>query len=180
MNVEVIKVGALQTNCYILELNGKVLVIDPGDDFYLIKRHLADKNVAAILITHGHDDHIGALDSMIDYYHAPVYKRENLEEGKKFLNGFNFEVIYTPGHTSDSITFNFYEYKLMFVGDFIFKGTVGRMDLPTGSMVDMQASLKKISTYDERSKIFPGHGDTTYLRDEKRDNQYFIKWVGTV
>ena len=58
-----------------------------------------------------------------------------------------------------------------------FKGTVGRMDMPTGSMIDMRNSLRKIYNYDERIKLFPGHGEETYLRDEKRLNQYFIKWV---
>lgn len=180
MNVEVVKVGELQTNCYILEQNGKALVIDPGGDFYLIKRYLMDKMVLAILITHNHDDHIGAVESMVEYYKVPVYNKKTLQEGKMSIDSFNFEVIYTPGHTEDSVTFYFYEYRLMFVGDFIFKNTVGRMDLPTGSIADMQASLRKIAAYDERIKLFPGHGNTTYLRDEKRENQYFVKWVGTM
>lgn len=177
MNVEILKVGSLQTNCYILELNGEVLVIDPGDDFYIIKRHLVDKKVIGILITHGHDDHIGALDSMTEYYGVPVYSRENIMEGKMSIGSFRLEVIYTPGHSSDSISFYFYEYNLMFVGDFIFKGTVGRMDMPTGSILDMKQSLKKIYEYNERIKLYPGHGEATYLRDEKRKNQYFIQWV---
>lgn len=177
MKLECVKVGSLKTNCYILELNGKVIVIDPGADFYLIKRYLMDKTVVAVLITHGHDDHTSALDNMIDYYHPNVYSHNNLSEGKMSIEGFNFEVIYTPGHTSDSVSYYFYEYRLMFVGDFIFKGTVGRMDMPTGSMIDMRNSLRKIYNYDERIKLFPGHGEETYLRDEKRLNQYFIKWV---
>lgn len=177
MNVEVLKLGTLQTNCYILELNGDVLVVDPGDDFYILKRHLMDKKIVGVLITHSHDDHIGALDSMIETYGMPVYKYENLNEGKMSISNFNFEVIYTPGHSSDSVSFYFYEYSLMFVGDFVFKGTVGRMDMPTGSVTDMKQSLKKLCEYNERIKLYPGHGEATYLRDEKRDNQYFIQWV---
>lgn len=176
VNVEIIKVGSLETNCYFLENNNQVIVIDPGDDYYILKRYLMDKKVIAILITHNHEDHVGALDSMARETGAPVYKKSNLKEGKYEFGPFHFEVIYTPGHTSDSISYYFYEYNLLFSGDFLFKHTVGRMDLDTGSVEDMKHSLSRIYEYSDRMKIYPGHGESTTLGEEKRENQYF-HWV---
>lgn len=176
MNIETIKVGALQTNCYILECNGKTLIIDPGDDYYILKNYLMEKDIEAILITHGHDDHIGAVSSIVDTFHVPVYSKQNLKEGKYEFGPFHFEVLYTPGHTSDSVTYYFYEYNFLFSGDFLFKHTVGRMDLETGSVDDMKHSLEKIYEYSDRITVYPGHGESTTLGEEKRENQYF-NWV---
>lgn len=176
MNVETVKVGALQTNCYILECNGETLVIDPGDDFYILKRYLMEKKVIGVLVTHNHPDHIGALSSVVESFNIPVYNKSNLTEGKHEIGPFHFEVIYTPGHTSDSVTYFFYEYNFLFSGDFLFKGTVGRMDLETGSVDDMRNSLEKIVEYSDRISVYPGHGDRTTLGEEKRTNQYF-NWV---
>ena len=172
MEIDRVVVGNLQTNCYILSINNECLVIDPGDEYEKIKEVIGNKKVIGTIITHHHFDHIGAIN-----YFDNIYDINNLSEGTNNIGNFSFEVIYTPGHTSDSVSYYFYEYRLMFVGDFIFKGTVGRMDMPTGSMIDMRNSLRKIYNYDERIKLFPGHGEETYLRDEKRLNQYFIKWV---
>lgn len=176
MNIETIKVGRLETNCYILESEGKVLVIDPGDDYYILKRSLVDKDIVGILVTHGHDDHIGAVESIVNACNVPVYSKNNLSEGKQEIGPFHFEVIYTPGHTSDSVTYYFYEYNFMFTGDFLFKNTVGRMDLPTGNVDDMKNSLVKIYEYDDHITVYPGHGDKTNLGEEKKVNQYF-NWV---
>ena len=176
MNIETIKVGRLETNCYILESEGKVLVIDPGDDYYILKRSLFEKDIVGILITHGHDDHVGAVESIVDAFNVPVYSKNNLREGRQEIGPFHFEVIYTPGHSSDSVTYYFYEYNFMFSGDFLFKNTVGRMDLPTGNVDDMRSSLVKIYEYDDYITVYPGHGDKTNLGEEKKNNQYF-NWV---
>lgn len=178
MNIETIKVGALQTNCYILECNGKTLIVDPGDDYYILKNYLKEKSLEAILITHGHDDHIGAVSSIVDAFHVPVYSKENLQEGRYEFGPFHFEVLYTPGHTSDSLTYYFYEYNLLFSGDFLFKHTVGRMDFETGSVDDMKHSLEKIYKYSDQITVYPGHGDSTTLGEEKKENQYF-NWVSS-
>lgn len=176
MNIETIQVGALQTNCYIVESSGKTLIVDPGADYFILKRYLIEKDIVGILITHGHDDHIGAVQSIVDAFHVPVYSKNNLKEGKYEIGPFHFEVIYTPGHTSDSVTYYFYEYNFLFSGDFLFKNTVGRMDLPTGSVDDMKCSLEKIYKYNDHITVYPGHGESTNLGDEKRQNQYF-NWV---
>ena len=176
MNVEIVKLGRLETNCYILDYNGEILVIDPGDDFYILKRYLMERKVIGVLVTHNHPDHIGALSSLVDAFKVPVYDKNNLQEGRFEIGPFHFEVIYTPGHTSDSVTYYFRDYNFMFSGDFLFKGTVGRMDLDTGSVEEMKKSLAKIYDYSDRIKVYPGHGDTTTLGEEKRNNQYF-NWV---
>ena len=173
MQVRIIKVGNLQTNCYIIIKNGYCMIVDPGDQFYSIQEQIGDNKLVGVLITHRHPDHIGALAKFVQEYGIPVYDRSNLEEKKYEINEFNFEVIYTPGHTNDSICFYFYEYNFMFVGDFIFKGTIGRTDLPTGSNTDMYNSINKIINYSDRIKVYPGHGDETNLGVEKDTNPFF-------
>lgn len=167
MKIDIVNVSPYVTNCYFLSKNNDVLVIDPGGDFDKIKPFVNGKNILGALITHGHDDH----DSEA-FRFENVYDFSNLKEGKNKIGPFEFEVIYTPGHTSDSITIYFEEDKLMFTGDFLFKETVGRMDLPTGSLKDMKNSLIKISKY-PNVKIYPGHGDFTTLDYEKKNNIYF-------
>ena len=93
-------------------------------------------------------------------------------EQKHYIDPFNFEVIYTPGHTSDSITYYFYDYGVMFTGDFLFKESIGRKDLETGNVNDMLESIDKIKEYDPSIKIYPGHGDTTTLEYELENNSY--------
>lgn len=173
MQVRIIKVGNLQTNCYILIQDSKCLIIDPGDQFYSIQSQIGDNKLIGILITHRHPDHIGALDNFIHEYNVPVYDRRNMQEKEYEIEGFKFEVIYTPGHTIDSCTFFFYEYNFMFSGDFIFKGSIGRTDLPTGDNVEMRNSINKIKNYSDRIKVYPGHGDSTNLGIEKDTNVFF-------
>lgn len=174
MQVRIIKVGYLQANCYILIKDDKCLIIDPGDDPHLIEKQVEDNRVVGILITHGHHDHIGAVDAIKERYGTQSFDKNNLEEKRYNLEGFNFEVIYTPGHTDDSISFYFYEYLFMFDGDFLFKNTIGRCDLEGGNISKMYDSLKKISTYSKRIKLYPGHGEATTVGAEL-DNNYYLK-----
>ena len=148
MNIKRIVVGELEENCYILEKDGKYLVIDPGDEFKKIDNEIKG-TLEEILVTHHHFDHIGALKELENKYgiKANDFKQET----------FKYEVIATPGHTSDSKTFYFPEENIMFTGDFLFYNSIGRMDLPTGSHEDMQKSLEKISNYPLNIKIYPGH-----------------------
>ncbi len=157
MKIDRVVVGSLQTNCYILSIDNNCLVIDPGDEYDKIKRSIGSMNVVGVLVTHNHFDHVGALkyfDNIYDYY--------NLKEGINNIGDFNFEVIYTPGHTDDSIVIYFKKDKVMFVGDFIFKNGVGRTDLG-GNYYDLVRSIKKISNYDKDIIVYPGHGDSTVL-----------------
>lgn len=172
MEIETIKVGQLQTNCYILSIKENLLIIDPGDDYNAIVNKVGNKHVNAILITHSHSDHIGALKEILEKYKCDVFSYKNLAEGSNTISNFKFKVIYTPGHTSDSISFLFEEEHAIFTGDFVFKDTIGRYDLPTGSFISMLKSLNNISKY-ENLTIYPGHGDITELDYEKQHNPYF-------
>lgn len=173
MEVRKIKVGYLQTNCYILIQNGNCIVIDPGDQYYSIEDQMGDNNLVAILITHRHPDHIGALDKLRETYNAPVYDISNLEERRYIIADFEFQVIYTKGHTDDSISFYFYNYNFMFTGDFLFYHSIGRTDLETGNMDEMKRSILKIKEYSDRIKVYPGHGESTNLGEEKENNPFF-------
>lgn len=176
MQIRNIKVGELETNCYILTNGNGCVVVDPGDDYDKIVKEIGTNEVKFILVTHHHFDHIGALDELSKNYNAKVYDRNNLEEKRYDIDGYKFEIIYTPGHKSDSISIYFYEYNFMFTGDFLFKGTIGRTDLETGSSKEMEQSLIKISNYPDTIKIYPGHGDFSTLAEEKRNNYYLKKY----
>ena len=173
MEVRKIKVGYLQTNCYILVHENKCLVIDPGDQFYSIQEQIGSNKLIGILITHRHSDHIGALERLQGEYNVPVYDRSNLEERKYDLDVFHFNVIYTPGHTNDSVTFIFNDYNFMFTGDFLFKNSIGRTDLG-GNDIEMKNSIEKIKEYRDSFRVYPGHGDATTLGDEKENNPFLI------
>ena len=174
MKIEVVKVGRLECNCYLLDIDNRVLVIDPGDEFDKIKSKIGDRCVVGIIITHYHFDHIGALDELVNEYDVSVYDRNNLNEGNNNIDGLNFEVIYTPGHKEDAITIYFRDDKCMFCGDFIFRDGVGRCDLPGGNIKEMIKSINKIKTYDKDTVIYSGHGDSTTLEYEINNNIYFL------
>lgn len=170
MNIKTIKVGYLETNCYILSIDNDVIIIDPGSEYDKIKDEINNKNIIAVLITHNHFDHIGEIDK---FDKNKIYDIKNLEEKNYKFNKFNFEVIYTKGHTNDSITYYFKEDNCMFVGDFIFRRSIGRTDLETGNSKEMYESIKKIKEYKNDIIIYPGHGNPTTLKEEKQQNPYF-------
>ncbi len=175
MKIESIKVGLLECNCYLVIKDNYVIVIDPGDDYDKIINKIKDRKVVAILITHRHFDHIQALSKLEEKYRVKVYEKSNLEEKEYEIFPFKFEVIYTKGHSPDSVTYYFKEDKIMFVGDFIFSGSIGRCDLEGGNYKEMQDSISKIKKYDDEIIIYPGHGNKTTLKEEKTNNIYFQK-----
>lgn len=172
MQIDIIKVGALEANCYVLTLNDNTIIIDPGDEAEKIMKYIKG-NVKAILVTHNHFDHIGAVLELKNKYNCQVYSYSNLKEDSYNISGFKFKVIYTKGHTDDSITYYFDNDNIMFTGDFLFKGTIGRTDLETGNLYEMQKSLNKIKKYSQSIKIYPGHGDMTILGFEINKNPFF-------
>jgi glyoxylase-like metal-dependent hydrolase (beta-lactamase superfamily II) len=172
MKINRVKVGYLECNCYILEINNKVLVIDPGDEYDKIKPYLINRKVVGICITHGHFDHIGAIKDIVKDYKTKVYDYSSLEEKEYDIEGFVFDVIRTPGHSEDMVTYYFRKDSIMFTGDFLFRGTIGRCDLEGGSIVEMKKSLEKIKDYSDVIKIYPGHGDDSTLGYEKKYNPY--------
>lgn len=173
MNVKRVIVGELEENCYLLEKDGKCIVIDPGDDFFKIQKEIGDLEVLKVFLTHHHSDHIGALPSLLKTYQVDVFDFWNLKEKEYTIGPFNFQVIFTPGHTNDSVSYYFLKEHCMFVGDFVFQGTIGRCDLPTGDFKMMKKSIEKLLQYPDNTKLLPGHGEYTLLIEEKKSNPYF-------
>ena len=172
MNIKCVVTGYLDENCYVLSKNGTCLIVDPGDDFIKIKEAIGEDKVLGVLITHSHVDHIGALRNFLTKRSIKIFKRSNLEEKEYTVGDFIFKCIHTPGHSKDSVTFFFEEDNLMFIGDFIFKESIGRTDLPGGNDIEMKESIKKILTYDDSIKLYPGHNEDTTLGYEKENNPY--------
>ena len=173
MEIKRVVVGYLECNCYLLYINNEVLVIDPGDEYKKIKRELEGKKGLGVLITHRHFDHIGGVEEIVRDYGCPVYDYYNLEEGIKKIGNFGFEVIRFPGHSKDLVGYYFRDEKMMFLGDFIFKRSIGRCDLEGGNELEMEKSLEKIKKYSDDIIIYPGHGEKTSLGEEKKYNRYF-------
>lgn len=207
-NLSCVKVGNLDTNCYILkrdDLRGAV-VIDPGDDPFIIKSTLLEMDATPdlILLTHGHFDHILALQevrtsktvvaiheadakylterdlysSMIGNDPRPFPPADVLFTDKDrnvTLCGYDFEVIHTPGHTEGSVCYLFGD--LLFTGDTLFRGGIGRTDLLGGNNEKMFASLKLLNSMPVDYAVYPGHEKCTTLSEEKENNPYlrFVK-----
>ena len=172
MNVKCVVTGYLDENCYILSKNGNCLIVDPGDDFLKIKEAIGEDKVLGVLITHSHVDHIGALRNFLTKRSIKIFKRSNLEEKEYEVGEFKFKCIHTPGHSKDSVTFFFEEENMMFIGDFVFKESIGRVDLPGGNSQEMDESIKKILEYDDSITLYPGHNESTTLGYEKQNNPY--------
>lgn len=166
MKIHTVIVGDLHTNCYIVENNNECVIIDPGDDVKKIVDEIGNLKVKEILVTHHHFDHIGALNELENKY--------GIKHNSFHSSNFEYEIIKTPGHTDDLLTFYFKEENVMFCGDFIFCGSIGRFDFPESSYEDMINSLNIISEYDNDIKIYPGHGPSTYLGVEKENFKQYI------
>lgn len=170
MIVEKIVVSQLEENCYVLKKENKVLVIDPGDEIDKITNVIGDSKVVGVLVTHNHFDHVGALE----YFDKNIiYSFSNLEEKEYNMDNFVFNVIYTPGHSSDSVSYYFKDLNSIFSGDFIFYENIGRCDLPTGNYNIMKESINKIKKYNDNIIIYPGHGEDTTIKHEIENNMYF-------
>ena len=172
--MEIIKVvtGVLEENCYVIKDNNTCLVVDPGDDYPKIEKAIGDCKVLGVLITHSHFDHIGALRNFLKKKSVKIFKKSNLEEKEYNIGDFKFDVIFTPGHSKDSVTFYFKDNNMMFVGDFIFKESIGRCDLPGGSEEEMKLSISNIKKYPKDIKIYSGHYEDTTLENELKNNPY--------
>lgn len=172
MQIERLILEPLCNNCYILSKNGFALIVDPSSEEDKIEKYLKDNNLElrGILITHYHFDHIGALPYFRDKYKVNVYDYKTL--GKVKCANFKFEVIPTKGHSKESVSFYFKDSNDMFVGDFVFAGSIGRMDLEGGDEEEMAYSLRCLKSMSDDIKLYPGHGDVTTLKREKEVNPY--------
>lgn len=202
MILEKIVVGEMEVNCYLLgsENSKEIAIIDPGDDYQRIKKAIDKLKLIPkfILNTHGHMDHIGADDK----FNLPVYihrlDRECLVNPEKNLSamfGFAYsvksevksledcdiinladlklEVMHTPGHTLGSICLKVKD--IVFTGDTLFSGGVGRTDFPGSSQEKLFRSIReKLLVLDEATSIYPGHGPESTIGNEKKRNPFLI------
>lgn len=202
-----IVMGSVQTNCYFLyqENEKKIIVIDPADRGEYLYDAFAEKGfeVAAILLTHAHFDHIWGCNKLRELSGAKVYAWEEerdvcesarlnvsedvgrpyvvsvdqyLKDGEKVsVEGMDSVLIGTPGHTKGSCCYYFEKDKILISGDTLFEGSVGRTDLPTGNGVTLSRSLKnKLMSLPEDVIVFPGHGGSTTIGDEKKYNPFCV------
>lgn len=177
----------LYTNCFLLiGEHGDAVAIDPAAPVEQFVDQLEKNNATLthILLTHGHFDHIGSVDALREKYGAKLVMNEADEDhfdlqadayftdfGKLEIDGMDFETIFTPGHTPGSTCIRCED--LLFTGDTLFAGDVGRTDLPGGDSAALKASLKKLcDAVQDDVQVLPGHEEFSTLDTEKKENPY--------
>jgi hydroxyacylglutathione hydrolase len=202
-----IPLGPLQTNAYILTNSNKECVIfDPGGDGQRLNTILRQQGLTpvAVLLTHAHFDHIGAIDDVIANWDVPVYIHEKeknwlkdpalngsayfipgqeilskaeptilQKEGSLVVSDFQLDLYYTPGHSPGSVSYYCKELGVVFSGDALFQGSIGRTDLPGGSHEQLLSSIhKKLLTLPEETIVLSGHGPETTIEAEMDSNPF--------
>lgn len=164
LKIHKIPVGMLQTNCYVVadEENKKAIIIDPGDEADKIIDVIKKNNLKpeCIALTHAHFDHVGAVDELKKEFNIEISKPSFLD------------IIETPGHTKDGVCFVDKKSKVIFTGDTLFRGTIGRTDLPGSDPVKMKESLKRLKQFPDDFKVYPGHGEESTIGEEKQNNPF--------
>ena len=164
--------GELEENCYIIHNKKDALIIDPGSEEDKIFKVIDELKltVKGILVTHYHFDHVLCLEDVKNKYKVDVIDYNN----KNNISGFNYEIIENYGHTMDSVSFYFKKEKIMFTGDFVFMGSIGKYDFDNEEI--MYESLKRFCKLDDDIVIYPGHGPSSTIGYEK-DNNYFLRGI---
>lgn len=193
VNMKALALGAYQTNCYLVwgEDSPACVVIDPGyqPDTILSEAEKLGKEIAAVFLTHGHFDHVGAVKEIVAAVDCPVYlcpedlsMPPQMTSGPLYytntyaegdfveLAGLSFKVLHTPGHTPGSVCLMCEN--VIFSGDTLFWGSCGRTDLPGGSWTTIRGSLKRLAELPGDYDVYPGHGDATKLSFERNFNPY--------
>jgi glyoxylase-like metal-dependent hydrolase (beta-lactamase superfamily II) len=209
MEVRYLTVGVAQENTWIIRRDGSDtgLLIDPGDEPDRIKAALADLGVTkveAILLTHCHFDHVGAVAPMAEATGAPVFcpklevplladimawvpwpgigpfesydADETLEGGEKLtLAGLDIEIFFVPGHSPGHLAYSIPSEGVLLSGDVLFQGSIGRTDLPGGDHPTMLRSLRdKVLPLADDVVVLPGHGEQTSIGRERGTNPYLL------
>ncbi len=194
--------GTMETNCYIVvnDDTKECFIVDPATNGQKIVKYLNENELTlkAILLTHGHFDHIGAVDYLTDRCPCDVYTHEytkdlltdtglNLSDmifpfvvksevqnaPESFeLCGFKIQWLLLEGHCQGSSMIYLPEEKVIFSGDVLFAGSIGRFDFPTSSNLKTKETLKTIKEYDFDAVIYPGHGESSSLSYEQQNNPY--------
>lgn len=205
LHIEKLVLGMVQTNCYLAvnEESREVIIIDPADRAQSLIQKIKELQVkpAAVLLTHGHFDHIGAALELKKEYQIPIcasehekviMEDENLNLSSMFgfpftvkadnllaagaelnLAGFEIQVIHTPGHTKGGVCYYLPQEKVLFSGDTLFCESIGRTDFPTGNAAELSQSVKGLlSSLPEETLVYPGHESMTDIAHEKRHNPF--------
>lgn len=190
-----LKVGDYGEYCYIVseEEKGRALIFDPGGHPDEIIDYIDNNGLkpVAILITHGHHDHISGLEEVRDYYRVPVYmhpldvpklalagQREPdilIEEtGKVYsIDGFKVRMEHVPGHSAGSVIYFFDDENFAICGDVIFKGSVGRTDFEDGDFETLMRGIERyLSPLPDDFILMPGHAELTTIGEEKKENSF--------
>ena len=195
MKLDTLPIGLYGENIYVLHENGHVLIIDPGKNAKEIAKCISkDEIVDGIILTHGHEDHTQATDDLVDIYSCEVYMDladyDLVDPGYAGTHGFDapvytpvkpllkdmqigsfhVEVTKTPGHTKGSCVVRYRN--LLFTGDTLFAGSIGRTDFYGGDFKKMEKSLKRLKNQDDDIAIYPGHGPNSNIKIEKMTNPF--------
>lgn len=197
MEIKKQPMGDYQTNCYIITINGKDIIIDPGvGAIPWVKQNVT--NPIAILNTHGHFDHVWSNKELRDELNVKIYcpKDDNfmlekdpyafgmtpsfadvlVQPDEEFdFDGIKVKFHHFPGHTPGCSAIEIEDN--LFSGDFIFNNSIGRCDFPFSTPEDMKKSIKKILKWDKNFRIYPGHGTHTSLFSEKESLKTWLNYL---